>query len=111
MAEFTWIPNQGASMRPKFAVNKAVFGDGYSQRVADGINNVKQVWDLSFTLRPRADIDAIDTFLSTHEGVSSFEWETPKGETLRFICETYATSYNHDGDCSATATFEQVFET
>jgi phage-related protein len=111
MAEFTHIPDQGAAMRPKLAVNEAVFGDGYSQRVADGINNVKQIWDLAFTLRPRTQIDAIDTFLSSHKGVSSFDWETPKGDMLRFICKTYSTSYNHDHNCSATATFEQVFET
>lgn len=111
MAAFTWVPDQGASMKPKLAVLKAGFGDGYEQRAKDGINNVKQIWDLQFTLRPKTEIEAIDTFLETHAGVTSFTWETPKGATLRFKCETYSTSYNHDYNCSASATFEQVFET
>lgn len=111
MAAFTWTPDQGASQKPELAVLEAKFGDGYVQRAKDGINNVKQVWDLRFTLRPKTEIDAIETFLRTHAGVTSFTWDTPKGETVRFICKMYSTSYNHDYDCSASATFEQVFET
>ena len=43
----------------------AKFGDGYEQRIVDGINNLEESYSLSFKTRLKADIDDIVAFLDT----------------------------------------------
>jgi phage-related protein len=93
-------------------IQEAVFGDGYSQRSADGINNIKQVWRLSFTRRSGADVDGIYDFLRARGGVEHFLW-TPRGEASprKFICKTWRRSYDHyDVVQGITFSLEEVFE-
>lgn len=111
MAVFTWLPDHGLTKQVKTRSNKMSFGDGYEQRVADGINTLKESWNPSFSLRTRTEIDAIDAFLVARKGVESFDWVSPSGVQKRFKCEEWAPLYNHNGDCSLSATFMQVFET
>lgn len=86
------------------------FGDGYEQRVADGINTLKEEWSANFSLRTRTEIDAIDSFLTARNGVESFDWTTPKGVTRKFVCKTWTPVYMYDGNCSLSANFKQVYE-
>lgn len=109
MALFTYIPDQGATRDVKARVEKTPFGDGYAQSLPEGANNVFETWKLSFTLRRRSEISAIELFLRNHLGSSKITWTTPAGDTLDFVCETWSASYNHDYDCSLTATFEQRY--
>ena len=71
-------------------VKTSRFGDGYEQRVADGINNILQKWQISFTRRSEIDIDYVYDFLRARGGVESFDW-TPRGEaTARiFVCRKW----------------------
>lgn len=101
-------PDQGATKTPRVRVRANAFGDGYEQRVGDGINNVMEDWSLSFTLRTKTVIQSIDTFLKSQAGVLAFDWVTPDGgASKKFICKEWSASYIHDGDCSLTAKFEQ----
>jgi phage-related protein len=59
---------------------RAEFGDGYLQAAGDGINPFKEEWSLSFTARPKADIDAIADFVKSKNGTVPFFW-TPPDET------------------------------
>lgn len=111
MADFTWVPDQGVPRQRKARVNATQFGDGYVQRSADGINNVTEQVPLTFTLRTIATINAIDDFLESKFGVSSFTWTNPRGQTYRYTCDEWTPVYNHDGNCSLTCTFKRVFET
>lgn len=108
--EFTWVPDKGLTCSIITRVKGIAFGDGYEQRVGDGINTVIESWSPNFTLRTRAEINAIDAFLRLHGGVLSFDWLSPGGIMKRFKCPTWSPVYNHDGDCSLSATFQQVFE-
>jgi phage-related protein len=90
-------------------VNSVKFGDGYEQRVADGINSIIEDWSLSFTLRTKAEINAIDAFLRARKGVENFDWTTPAGQLKKFVCRKWSVSYFHDGNASLSATFEQDF--
>jgi phage-related protein len=89
----TYEPMQ-LEKEPKVMESK--FGDGYSQRVADGINNNLQTWQISFTKRSGADVDAIYDFLEARGGVESFEW-TPRGEQTprNFICKKWTRRFDH----------------
>jgi len=65
---------------------------------------------LQFTLRPVAEINAIDDFLTAAKGVSGFPWTTPRGDTKRFTCKEWTPVYNHPTDNSISLKFDQVFE-
>ena len=112
MATFptTPTPDQGASKEVKTRVKSMKFGDGYENRVGDGINTVSQDWSLQWTLRTKAEITSLDSFLEAQLGVYWFFWTSPLGVQKKYKCGTWTPSYNHDGDCSMSAKFEQVFE-
>ena len=84
MATFTWSP-QTADKTVTPRMNTASFGDGYVQRVADGINHKPREWALTF-VRPKAEIDAIESFLDANAD-TAFDWTDPDGFTGRWIFE------------------------
>ena len=110
MAEFTYIPDFGASKKKKPKVNAIKFGDSYEQRATFGINNDPSEWDLTFSMRKDDEINAIDAFLSARAGVESFYW-TPYGESSqKFICREWTKTLDHYNLSTITAKFEQVYE-
>lgn len=108
MPTFTYVPTWGAARKHKPRILKAQFNDGYAQRAADGINNDPQVWDLTFDVNP-TDAAAIMAFLSARGGHEPFDWTTPNGTTLRFVCEEFSESIGDFGTYTVTAAFEQDF--
>ena len=60
MATFTDLPSKDATRETAPRVREAGFGDGYQQRVGDGIHGSAAVWRLSFANRTDAAADAID---------------------------------------------------
>lgn len=109
MPDFTWVPDQGAKRSVKAATHKAKFGDGYAQTTGDGINPVQEMWELSFTQKSVAEVMSIASFLSTRKGVVNFTWLTPRGETLKFTCDSWSEVYNGPNDNAITMKFEQWF--
>jgi phage-related protein len=109
MSEFTWQPAYNANVTKAPRVKTAVFGDGYQQRAADGINQILQAWQLSFQLS-KTDIDAIDTFLSTKNGVTSFTWTPGTGSEIKVVCREWSRNIMSPHVGSLSAKFEQVFE-
>lgn len=103
------VPDQGASPEIRTRTKKMSFGDGYEQRSGDGLNSVKEIWSLNWSGRTKAEIEAICNFLAAELGVTYFLWTSPRGTQIKVKCESWKPSYNHDFDCSLTATFEQVF--
>lgn len=108
MSTFSYIPAYGATETTTARVLKAQFGDGYSQRIADGINNKPRSWSLSFS-KTQTDIDLILSFLNTEGGVNSFDWTPPRGVAGKWICEQWNTTVN-DGFDNLTVQFVEVFE-
>jgi len=93
-------------------VRRVVFGDGYEQRIAAGINNNPQMWALSFTKRSGTDIDGVYNFLETAGGVDNFYW-TPRGEATprKFVCRKWVRRFDeYDVVQSINFTLEEVFE-
>jgi phage-related protein len=108
MSTFTWSPAPGPVLSVKPRVRTAPFGDGYQQRVGDGINTQPRSWSLQFT-RQTSDVDAIDAFLSACDGVESFDWLPPSGLTGKWICADWSRSAVARQVQSITATFQEVF--
>ena len=108
MSTFTFTPAYSAQVNKKPRVRKAAFGDGYEQRVPDGINTIKRVWSLRFT-KSSADIAAVDAFLSEHGGTTSFDWTPPRGAAGKWICDEWNEGLDGFNKDTITATFTEVF--
>lgn len=112
----TAIPDKGLSRQSTPRIRVAKFGDGYEQRIANGINPIEETFSVTFNNRPAAEIDDIIGYLASLGGVSSFDFTFPDdngvgGETtIKVVCDTYSQTYTHDGYPSATATFRRVYE-
>jgi len=98
------------------AVRTAQFGDGYQQRVADGIHPIAEKLNVKFSNRPKVEIDAIASTFTTRAGVTSFDFivgnEQASGnqETIKVVCQSWNISYNFDQSYSLTAGFLRVYE-
>jgi phage-related protein len=67
-------PDRGLKADNKPRVLVARYGDGYEQRVADGINNVPEKWNLTWKNRTSAEANKIVKFLEDQGGVTAFDW-------------------------------------
>lgn len=106
---FTWQPSLEVVGTTKDLVRGAQFGDGYSQAVADGINNVSDTWPLTFS-GSSAYIGAIKAFLDARAGYQSFYWTPPLRAQGVFRCTARSTPQPHGADTyTYTATFTEVF--
>ncbi len=89
-------------------VLEAKYGDGYSQRVPDGINVNPQKWSITFVPCSLSDYNTIDAYLVSMIG-QAFQWVNPDGQTIKVKCDTWSCSYQPPSLRVVTATFEQVF--
>jgi phage-related protein len=107
MATFDFCPAFGATETTKPRVLMAVFGDGYQQRLADGINISIRQWGLSFS-KKQANMAAIRAFLEARNGVESFDWTPPRGDAGQWLASEWQTSINNGAD-ALNVTFTEVF--
>jgi len=111
MAIFTWTPDQGLGQKSEAKVDEAIFGDGYVQRAGNGINNINEEVELTFTGRYRSEIDAIDSFLRAANGVTNFTFTVQGSSAKKYTCSSWSTNYNHDTDSSLSGVFKRRYET
>lgn len=105
---FTWSPALDVTGTTTFLVREAVFSDGYSQSVADGINNQSDNWPLTFSGNS-AYIAPIKAFLDALQGYQSFYWTPPLRAQGLFRASTY-TNQPHGADTyTLTVTFTEAF--
>ena len=71
------IPDRGVSTAQTPRIFRAKYGDGYEQRVAAGINNLPEQWQLNWNNRPLNNANKIIKFLEDQGGVTSFDWYPP----------------------------------
>lgn len=102
------LPDYGSRRQSKARVLEARFGDGYVQRIPDGLNSIGKSWPLNWTLRTRAEITALEGFLESQAG-RPFSWTDPKGEVGRWTCDDWESNYDHPTMCSMSATFVRFY--
>lgn len=108
--------NFGRTISP--SVRVAAFGDGYEQRIANGINSLKESYTLTFNTRPKAEIDDIVVFLDSKKGVTNFTLTLPDtnnttrtGEKdVKVVCDQYDISYAYDDFYNLSIGLRKVFE-
>lgn len=107
MSTFTEIPSS-ASLSTKPRVRTAAFGDGYEQRLADGINSAPRAWSLGFT-RPTAEADVIIAFFEARNGAEAFDWTPPYGTSGKFVAREWSSQLIGPVAKTINVTFEEVF--
>lgn len=110
MADFTYVPSRGFTTETSPRVLTAAFGDGYIQKIGDGINTLVQSWNLQFNSNSITDITAIQSFFETKAGVISFTWRPPTESTdISVICPKWSKTYESEFSASISATFERWY--
>ena len=112
------VPDKQLTRKSTPKVLLATFGDGYEQRVADGINSVKETYSLSFRTRTAETIDDMARELENNKGIANFTLTLPDtndtsrtGEKdVKVVCVDYSTIYEYDGFYSLTVNLRRVFE-
>jgi len=106
---FNWVPTvAGLSATTTLKVRKVTFGDGYTQRAPDGINNRSTSYQLTF-VRDATTITAILAFLDAHAGATAFYWTPLLRPQALFTCETYTEPVKDGNVYTITAQFDQTF--
>lgn len=108
---FSFTPSKGVKCTTSPRVLTAQFGDGYSQRVPDGLNNLVREWDLSFNSRALQQSSQILAFFVNKQGSTAFLW-TPPGDTQQYtvICDQWDETYESPISRTIVAKFKQVFD-
>ncbi|MCH9665874.1 MAG: phage tail protein [Gammaproteobacteria bacterium] len=74
----------------EFSVLEASFGDGYVQAAADGINNIREEWQLSWSGITDVEGSQIVAFLNSHGGYKAFRWTPPRAAEFQlYRCTTF----------------------
>lgn len=110
---FMWAPSYAGSADTEERVVKAQFGDGYSQRQRNGLNNNMETLSLTFENRTDREVDAISNFVQEKGGVDPVKISCLGGKhsancyyTLNAAKRT-PQSFNRN---SLTVTATQVFD-
>ena len=108
---FTHTPDNGFAIDEQPRVLLAKFGDGYEQRVGDGINLRPRKYSLTFNTRTDAEIAPILAFLRARNGTQAFDWTPSDGSGAGvFACRQWQHTVVRFGINNLTATFEEVWE-
>jgi phage-related protein len=72
------VPIQGEGSKQTIRrVRTVQFGDGFEQRVLDGINTWKDSWDVTFMAQTQADATLLENQIRQDLGHKSIYWQAP----------------------------------
>ena len=107
-----WAESPGTRLDEEPRVRQTMFGDGYSQRQADGLNPIAQGWDMQFKAVSREAGDEMIAFLRAQSGVTAIQW-TPTWESapILVLAPRWSRTQSDDfGFSDIAVRFNQVFE-
>lgn len=116
-SSFEATADRGMTRASKHRVLTASFGDGYEQRVLDGINSKGDSFSISYNNRSAEDINLIAAFFDTKAGKSfnftvtdTFTGGNLSNTTMKVVCQEYNISYIRENIHSLTCTLKRVYE-
>lgn len=74
--------------RVSFRTRSIGFGEGYTQRVGDGLHTKIQSWNVSID-STYEETQLVMDFFDRHGGYKKFQWTPPGGVPGYFICPGY----------------------
>ena len=108
----TTLISQQSTKTVKFRTKIARFGDGYSQRAADGINNKIDSWNIIWDNLTETEMDTIVAALDSVGGHDILTW-TPFSESTEkkfILSDGYSFSALSGNIYKVSTTLEQVFD-
>ena len=103
------VYNTRINARPK--VNILSFGDGFEQRLTEGLNQNPLSVSLTFELSQADATTAINFLNSRVEDGASFDYTLPSETSSRkFVCTSFPRSIPFLNRVTLTCTFREVFE-
>ena len=109
-------PDRGFTKQTTAYVLISKFGDGYEQRKIRGINNMVEIYELSFSNRPNTETDDLEAFFISSAGVSKFTFTIPDSnegtgeKDIKVVCEEWSKSHTQTTATSLTAKLRRVYE-
>ena len=109
-------PDRGFTKQTTPNVLISKFGDGYEQRKIRGINNMVEIYELSFSNRPNTETDDLEAFFIDQAGVSKFTFTIPDSnegtgeKDIKVVCEEWSKSHTQTTATSLTAKLRRVYE-
>lgn len=86
------------------------FGDGYVQRAADGINNVRKTYSVTISNLTVKESQALDDFFAGLAGWRQFYYQQPgRSSPDRYICSEWSITHSDAMIDSMTCSWTQVF--
>jgi phage-related protein len=107
----TFQPSPQSTQRGvKRRVNKAQFGDGYSQRSGDGLNASPRMFTASWSSLKSTEADIYEAFFDAHK-VTPFLWTPPLEVVQRkWIAGDSAQGYLGGSVVTLSCPLEEVFD-
>lgn len=111
-----WRPSVPYGIKSEPRLNVAQFGDGYQQRIIDGLNATKRTWSLQFNGRHVDILNAMDDYLTNMKG-SQFPFYDPVSQRVfQVFCDDWSINWGMrkpDGEWigSLTADFYSAYGT
>lgn len=107
---FIWKPAYNAQTDLSPRVKNIVLGDGYEQRVQDGINNTLLKFNFQFNGRDLSETTAILHFLKQRAGAESFVFTpfAPFGRASLYKCQNYSSEFVFVNNFNVQASFNEV---
>ena len=99
--------DRGFSRTREQRILTANFGDGYEQRVRDGLNHIAENFTVNLANRRWEEIALISSFLDT-KTPQSFPIILER-ETLKVVCDTYNVNIGHDDVQSLSMELRRVY--
>ena len=106
----TIAPSYGTQKQQQYRSRTTNFGDGYEQRVADGIQNVRSVYKVQFDNITATNANTIETFLDARAGHDSFYWTPPGGSEALWTCGGMTRTETGPSSSTISAVFKEVFD-
>lgn len=107
---FIWTPSYNTKINFVPKVITIQYGDGYTQRIADGINNNLMTIPISFKNRDFPEMAAIAHFLHARNGYESFLFYPPApfNKLKRFVCENFGPSFEFYNNTTIDTEFKET---
>ena len=96
------IPDKTLNVTTTPKVLTASFGDGYEQRIADGLNSLGQSFTVNFMNRAKADADDIISFFEANKGVTSFDFTIPNTNSTSTATAVLASGLSNSTNVTLT---------
>ena len=104
-------PKYNYTITRKPAVNVISFGDGFEQRLTEGLNQNPITLNLKFDLSQTDSTTAVNFLNARITDGASFTFLVPnENVTKNFVCQSYPTSVPFLNRVTLTCTFREVFE-